>query len=216
MAKEFWRAAALAVAVMFASPAAWAAADDGKPTLPKIEAGEDGMYHQPWFHESFLDLAEDLQEAADSGKDLVILWEQRGCPYCKKMHHVNLSIPRVVNYLKENFVLVHLDMWGAREVTDFDGETIEERKLAIKWGIRYTPSIQFFKAGSAGSGKPMKDIEVHRFFGYFFPFHFITTFQYIREAAYEHEPNFQRYLIEKGEAYQAKGQEVDLMADHLP
>ncbi|MCP5372896.1 MAG: thioredoxin fold domain-containing protein [Hyphomicrobiales bacterium] len=211
----FWRTLAV-VAVLAAAGPARADSGDGHPTLPKVEASEDGMYHQPWFHEGFLDLGEDLKEAAAAGKDLVVLWEQRGCPYCKKTHDVNLRIPRIVNYLKQNFVVVQLDLWGAREATDFDGEAMEERKLAIKWGIRYTPTVQFFKAASAGMAKSGKDLEVHRLFGYFFPFHFLTTFQYIREAAYETEPNFQRYLITKGEAYQAKGGEVDLMAEHLP
>ena len=48
--------------------------------------GDDGLYHQDWFVESFLDLREDLKEAADKGKHFAILWEQRGCPYCEKMH----------------------------------------------------------------------------------------------------------------------------------
>ncbi|MYG51452.1 MAG: thioredoxin, partial [Rhodospirillaceae bacterium] len=55
----------------------------------EVKVGGDGLYHQDWFLQSFLDLKEDLQEAADAGKRLVILWEQKGCPYCKELHHVN-------------------------------------------------------------------------------------------------------------------------------
>ena len=196
--------------------AAGGAAERAMPTLPMLAPGEDGMHHQPWFHEGFLDLSEDLAEARDAGKDLVIFWEQRGCPYCAKMHDVNLRIPDVVDYLKDNFLVVKLDLWGAREVTDFDGEVIEERKLALKWGIRYTPTIQFFKADEFQAGQGAKDGEAHRMFGYFFPFHFLTTFQYIREAAYKTEPNFQRYVSAKGQALEAKGLHVDLMAEGLP
>ena len=46
-----------------------------------------------------LDLGEDLLEAADDDKDLVIFWEQRGCPYCVKMHEVNLRIPRIASII---------------------------------------------------------------------------------------------------------------------
>ncbi|MCB2099555.1 MAG: thioredoxin family protein [Rhodobacterales bacterium] len=199
-------------------PGALAADDSARalPTLPKLAPGEDGMHHEPWFHEGFLDLAEDLAEAGAAGKDMVVIWEQRGCPYCAKMHTVNLRIPDVVDYLKANFLIVKLDLWGAREVTDFDGEVLEERKLALKWGIRYTPTLQFFKPGQAPAGQSGKDAEVHRMFGYFYPFHFLTTFQYIREAAYESEPNFQRYVSAKGNALEAKGVHVDLMAESLP
>ncbi len=52
-----------------------AASDRIEPIL-----GDDGMYHQPWFLNSFLDLKEDLAEAAEAGKRFVVMWEQRGCP----------------------------------------------------------------------------------------------------------------------------------------
>ena len=42
--------------------------------------GDDGLYHQPWFLNSFLDLKDDLAEAAAEGKRFAVIWEQRGCP----------------------------------------------------------------------------------------------------------------------------------------
>ena len=42
---------------------------------------DDGLYKQPWFLESFLELAEDLESAAEKGKRLAIMWELKGCPY---------------------------------------------------------------------------------------------------------------------------------------
>ncbi len=41
---------------------------------------DDGLYRQPWFLESFLDLADDLEGARKEGKRFVIMWELRGCP----------------------------------------------------------------------------------------------------------------------------------------
>jgi intracellular sulfur oxidation DsrE/DsrF family protein/thioredoxin-related protein len=92
--------------------------------------GPNGLYVQDWFHESFLDMSEDLAEAAEQGKHLAILWEQRGCPYCREMHAVNLADDEIRGYIQENFVVLQLDMWGSREVTDFDGEALEERAMA--------------------------------------------------------------------------------------
>ncbi len=39
--------------------------------------GDDGLYHQPWFLNSFLDLKDDLAEAAEAGKRFALIWEQR-------------------------------------------------------------------------------------------------------------------------------------------
>ena len=39
-------------------------ASAAKNLLPFVEANEAGVHVQPWFHDSFLDLAEDADEAA--------------------------------------------------------------------------------------------------------------------------------------------------------
>lgn len=190
---------------------------DHRPLLDEPVLGEDGLYQQSWFHESFLDLGEDLQEAHESGKRVVIMWEQRGCPYCKKTHEVNLRNGDVVDYLKENYLVIQLNLWGDREVTDLDGETLSEKDIANKWGIRYTPTIMFFPETVAETGgKPGNKSTVHDMFGFFFPYHFITTLEYVKDKAYEKEPNFQRYLIAKGKALLDKGLHVDFFSHHLP
>ena len=92
--------------------------------------GDDGIYHQAWFMPSFLDLADDAREAEASGKRFAVIFEQRGCVYCTKMHTEVLALKYVNDYVRENFVIVQLDLWGAREVTDFDGTKMPEKKLA--------------------------------------------------------------------------------------
>ncbi|MEC8195641.1 MAG: thioredoxin, partial [Pseudomonadota bacterium] len=39
-----------------------------------LELGDDGLHKQPWFMDSFLELGDDLQTAADSGRGLMVLW----------------------------------------------------------------------------------------------------------------------------------------------
>ncbi len=185
--------------------------------LPVPATGEDGMHEQGWFHEGFLDLAEDLAEATASGKRLVIIWEQRGCPYCKRMHEVNLRIPRIVDSIKNNFIVIQLNMWGDREVTDFDGEVLKEKDLASKWGILFTPTSIFYpESVEKIAGKSGKEAEVLRIPGYFKPFHFYFLFKYARTNGYEQEPNFQRWLGNIGEELDKKGIKYDLYADELP
>jgi thioredoxin-related protein len=204
----------VALCVAFGGGAALAKED----RLPPPELRDDGLYYQDWFLETFLNLPDDLEEAAANGKRLVIFWEQRGCPYCKATHEINLRIPKIVDYIKANFNVLQLDLWGSRAVTDFDGQTLPEKKLARKYGVIYTPTLQFFPESlEKVAGRNGKAAEVLRVPGYFKPFHFYFLFRYAYERAYETEPNFQRYLSLRGDELRARGVDMDaqLWADTL-
>ena len=110
---------------------------------------DDGLYKQPWFLESFLDLADDLEGARKEGKRFVIMWELKGCPYCKETHFVNFAQPRIADYVKANFEVLQLNIIGSRKVTDFDGAELSEKDLAAKYGVRFTPTFQFFGEAAA-------------------------------------------------------------------
>jgi hypothetical protein len=56
-------------------PSALDASD--KPEPPR---NDDGLYTQPWFHETFLDLKDDLAEAEKAGKSLAIMFESARLP----------------------------------------------------------------------------------------------------------------------------------------
>jgi thioredoxin-related protein len=155
---------------------------------------ENGQYTQPWFLNSFLDLREDLTEAGAQGKRFAILWEQRGCPYCLETHRVNLADPNVNDYIRSHFNVLQLDLFGSREVTDFDGQVLAEKDLARKYGVAYTPTIQFFPEEQPRlEGKSSKSIEVARMPGYFRPAHFRMMFEYVAERAYTRMP-FPRFV----------------------
>jgi thioredoxin-related protein len=155
---------------------------------------DDGRYTQPWFFNSFLDLKDDLAESAAHGKRLALLWDQRGCPYCQEMHRVNLADPAVNAYIRERFNVVQLDLFGSREVTDFDGETMAEKDLARKYGVLGTPTIQFLPPAPADlEGKRGRAVEVARMPGYFRPGVFEAMFAFVYDRAYQTE-NFARYF----------------------
>jgi thioredoxin-related protein len=146
----------------------------------------DGLYKEPWFLESFLNLADDLEDARKEGKRFVIMWELKGCPYCKETHFVNFAQARISDYIKSNFAVLQLNIIGSLKVTDFDGEQLSEKALAAKYGVRFTPTFQFF-AEQAG---PLKDLtpkkrEVARAPGYMRPDDFLAMFRFVREKAYE-------------------------------
>ncbi len=155
---------------------------------------DDGLYKEPWFLESFLDLADDLDSASRAGKRFVIMWELKGCPYCKETHFVNFAEPRIADYVKSNFELLQLNIIGARKVTDFDGAVLGEKELAAKYDIRYTPTFQFFPERAAAlTTLPPARREVARAAGYLRPDDFLALFRFVREKAYERK-SFRDFL----------------------
>ena len=107
------------------------------------EIGDDGLHKQNWMRDTFKDLREDLGEANMEGKRLVLMFEQRGCIYCSKMHKDVYSRDNVSNYIDENFFVVQLNLHGDLEVTDFDGEVLSEKAMARKWNILFTPTVLY-------------------------------------------------------------------------
>jgi thioredoxin-related protein len=150
--------------------------------------GEDGLFSEPWFLQSFLMLGEDLATADAAGKRLAVMWELRGCPYCKETHLVNFAQPRILDFIKANFEVLQLNILGARQVTDFDGEMLAEKDLARKYDVRYTPTFQFFGEDPAKlKALPPKQREVARAAGYLQPDDFLSLFRFVREKAYTRE-----------------------------
>ena len=153
------------------------------PALAKAKLGEDGLYQEDWYLQSFLDLAEDLTNANQSGKRFAILWGLRNCPACRRMHEVHLADPAIEDYIRDNFAVLHLNILGAREVTDFDGGKLTEKALAKRYGIEGTPAIQFFPTSASGlAAKPPKEREVARMASLPEPQAFLAQFRAVRHG----------------------------------
>ncbi len=149
--------------------------------------GDDGLYHEPWFLRSFLDLRDDLEGAASDGKRLAIMWELRGCPYCRETHLVNFADEAIATYIRSNFEVLQLNLIGSRKVVDFDHQEMSEKDLAQKYAIRFTPTFQFFPSSAEGIDlKQPAAREVARAPGYLKPEHFLAMFRFVRENGYEH------------------------------
>ncbi len=106
-------------------------------TAMAAELGDDGLHKADWMRDTFKDLNENLAEANAEGKRLMIIFEQRGCIYCTKMHNEVFPTEPLNTYLKENFFVVQLNLYGDIEVIDFDGETLTEKNAARKWGMLF-------------------------------------------------------------------------------
>jgi thioredoxin-related protein len=146
---------------------------------------DDGFYREDWFADSFLELEDDLRSAAASSKQLAVIWEQRGCPYCRDTHLINFAQKDIETYIRDHFEVIELDLRGSRVVTDFDGEKLGEKQLAGKYGVRGTPTIQFFADRDDLGQKTAREREVSRIQGYLAPKHFLRMFAFVAERAYE-------------------------------
>lgn len=197
------RTALLGAAALPLARAAGAAVEGVDPPV-----NDDGLFHQDWFYTSFMDMAEDHADAAAEGKHLMVLIEQRGCPYCRELHRVNLARPEIADYLKENYFVVQLNMWGDKEVTDFDGETLSEKDICRKWFVSFTPTTLLFNARDAGA-TDLRSAEAFRLPGYFKPFHFISGLEYAASDEYRDTP-FQRFLQARFDHLEEQGLNPDL------
>ena len=156
------------------------------------EIGEDGLHKQDWFALTFRDVAEDIETATEEGKRLVMIFEQRGCIYCAKMHEALLSDPEVSDYIKANFKVVQYNMFGDEEVTDLDGEVLTEKTAARKWGYVFTPTLMFLPE-EVPEGKSAAEAAVATMPGAFGKWTFLNMFKWVAEKGYEGDEHFQKY-----------------------
>jgi thioredoxin-related protein len=147
---------------------------------------DDGLYSEPWFLESFLILSEDLEAAAARGKRFAVMWELKGCPFCRDTHLVNFADPTVAGFIKDRFEILQLNIIGGREVMDFDGERLSEKRMAEKYRVRGTPTVQFFPPAVQGvATRAPREREVFRLEGYVQPKDFRTLFAFVADKGYE-------------------------------
>ncbi|MGV6849538.1 MAG: thioredoxin family protein [Marinibacterium sp.] len=160
------------------------------------EMGDDGLHKAAWMRDTFKDLGEDLDEANAEGKRLMVIIEQRGCIYCKKMHEEVFPVPEIDALLNDRFFVVQLNMFGDVEVTDFDGEVMPEKDLVKKWGMLFTPTMVFFPEESDGtkSGAELAVAQIPGAFGRWTTQNLLT---WVLEKGYEDDEPFQKYHARK-------------------
>ena len=166
--------------------------------LAAADLGDDGLHKTDWMRDTFKDLREDLDEANAEGKRLAIFIEQRGCIYCTKMHNEVYPREEVSNYIRDNFFVVQLNLYGDTEITDFDGEVLTEKAAAQKWGLLFTPSILFMPEEVA-EGQMTQSAAVAVMPGAFGVGTTLDMFTWVNEKRYELDSNenFQRYHARK-------------------
>ena len=123
------------------SPSALAAAS---PAKQGEFLGAMDTEYPDWFKDSFLDLKEDVNDATEAGKRLVLFFYQNGCPYCNALVERNFAQKDIKEKAQKNFDIIAINMWGNRPVTDVNGKQYIEKTLASSLKVQFTPTVLFF------------------------------------------------------------------------
>ncbi len=169
------------------------------------EIGDDGLHKQDWFAITFRDIAEDVETARDEGKRLAMIFEQRGCIYCREVHEQVLVDPEVRDFLTANFVIVQYNLYGDEEVTDTDGEALTEKTAARKWGVLFTPTI-IFMPEAIDSDLDARQAAVAVMPGAFRKGTFLDMFTWVSQKGYESDEGFQQFHARRIRERNAEGQ----------
>ncbi len=123
----------------------------------------------PWFKNSFLDIREDVAEAAREGRRVILYFHQDACPYCAKLLQDNFGQRAISEKTRQRFDVVSINLWGDREVTGFDGELKTEKAFGRNLQVMFTPTLLFLDEASG---------IILRVNGYFPPHRFDAALDY--------------------------------------
>jgi len=162
-----------------------------------------GYYEHPdWFKASFLDIREDVADAAEEDRRVILYFYQDGCPYCAKLLRENFADRTTVELVRERFDVVAINLWGDREVTGFLGEPTTEKAFASRLKVQFTPTILLLDE----EGRVVLRIN-----GYFPPHKLRTALRYVAERRERSGERFQDFYLSQdtkaasGELHQEGG-----------
>ena len=165
-------------------------ATDDKPLTEPLSLPE-------WFKASFLDVKEDLTEANNNKRGLIIYFGQEYCPYCKALLNNNWGRKDIIKYTRDNFDVIAINVRGHSLVSDIDAKQYSEKVFAAKHNATFTPTLLFFDK----SGKPALKLV-----GYRQPYQFRAALEYVADNHHQQE-NF-RYYLARAEGAESFGQEA--------
>lgn len=138
-----------------------------------------------WFKESFLEFEEDVAEAAEQNKRVMLYFHQEGCPYCARLVDENFNNPDIESYIRKHFDGITINMWGDREIVSVGGKMFTEKTFAEALKVQYTPTLLFLNE----QGRV-----ILRLNGYYPPDKFRQALQYVAEKQ-ESKLSFNEFML---------------------
>lgn len=142
-----------------------------------------------------------LQEARNSGRALVVLFEKADCGEpCAELRGI-LKRKEIAIALS-NLDVAMVDPSDDSLLQTPNSKVLKASEWAKNLAIHYSPSLVFFDSLGA---------EVFRNEAYFKAFHVHGALDYVTTGAYRWQPEFQRFLQQRREILQQRGLAVDLL-----
>lgn len=145
---------------------------------PKRGEVTGGAIHEApsWFKESFLEIADDVDEATDENKHVLLFFQLNGCPYCDRMLVESFESESHSGFIQEHFDSIAINIQGDREIVFNEDLSVTEKELGEILKVRATPAIVFLN-------KDNKTIT--RVNGYRAPERFMQILKYVSTKSYE-------------------------------
>jgi thioredoxin-related protein len=133
---------------------------------------------QRFFNLNMGDLKAELAEARSDGKKaLLIIFEQEGCPGCRRMRTQILNRSDVQDFYRANFANLALDIWSSVPVRDFASKEQTEKSFALSAKVKGTPTFIFYD---------LSGTEIVRIFGPIeTPAEFLLLGRFVASGAYK-------------------------------
>lgn len=166
----FWL---ITLVILFSFPALYAdSTSEGKVV--------GGVEHDmpDWFKASFLEIQDDIQEAAASNKHVMLFFHLNNCPYCAKMLDDNFLQEPLKTYIQEHFDVIAINVKGDRQVQYTKDVSFSEKELADDLEVTLTPTITFINP---------ENKTVARLNGYRSPAQFKPVLEYVANQTYKTE-----------------------------
>jgi thioredoxin-related protein len=154
------------------------------PTQPnyasteKVSGKITGVVSHPmpnWFKDSFLDFADDVDEATSKGKHVMLFFHLEACPYCTRMLVESFEPELLSKRIQKNFDVIEVNIKGDRLIQFNETLALSEKQLAETLGVQATPAIVFLN----------KDNKfITRVNGYRSPSRFEQVLNYVSTNAY--------------------------------
>lgn len=129
-----------------------------------------------WFKESFLEIQDDVDEATEANKHVILFFQLNGCPYCDRMLTESFQAEPLTSYIQEHFDTIAINVGGDREIIFNEEITVIEKDLSELLNVRATPAILFLN----GENKTVVRVN-----GYRSPERFEQVLHFVTEKGYQ-------------------------------
>jgi len=170
----------LAALLVFSGPA-FAETPPGHATGGKAHVLPD------WFKQSFLNFKDEVDEARQAGRHVLVFMDLNDCPYCARTLDENFRQGENMAYIQKNFDVIAVNIRGDAEVTWIDGATYTEQDLALKLKVVGTPALVFIDP----DGNKVLQLN-----GYRTPPTLRYALEYVHDKAYR-DQSLAAYIVKK-------------------